>query len=99
MTTSHAVRWITKDLLNPSGVSLPQTFQMTPGSSIDITFPGRVGTMTITGEPTPDVYRARWACSGSQFDGRDFDVTWVSFSDASPPGTPIMMTAIMILVP
>jgi hypothetical protein len=99
VTTSHATRWITPDLLDVSGVSLPQTFAMAPGATIDITFPDRrVGTMTITGAPKPGVYRGRWTCAGSKYDGKRFDLTWGTRSDVSALGQPIMVPVTMVVV-
>ena len=100
MTTSHAVRWGMPDLFSSSSVALPQTFHMAPGSTIDITFPdGRTGTMTITGESRPGIYRGRWACAGSSYDRRYFDLSWWFMSDATVPGQPITVPVIVNVVP
>ena len=100
MATMYATRFVTADLLATSGVSLPQTFQMVPGSTIDITFPdGRIGTMTITGEPRPRLYRGRWTCLGSHYDGRYFDLWWGTKSELAVPGQPIMVPVNMTVVP
>jgi hypothetical protein len=101
MTTKYGARFVSPDLLAPSSsVSLPQTFQMTPGSTIDITFQnGRTGTMTITGEPRPGIHRGHWASTGSTYDGREFDLWWGTKSDLAVPGEPIMIPVIMNVVP
>jgi hypothetical protein len=80
-------------------VSLPQDFEMKPGSCVDITFPdSRTGRLTVTGEPKPDHYRGRWLYQGSKYDGRDFDLSWGSRSDISPLGQPVMVPVKMIVV-
>lgn len=101
MTSAHATRrWITRDLLDVSGASLPQTFQMASGSTIEITFAdGRVGRMTITGEPEPEVYRGRWTCAGSKYDDREFDLSWETRSEISVTRHPILVPLRMRFVP
>jgi hypothetical protein len=100
MTTSYAVNSLTLDLLSTSDVSLPHTFLMTPGCTINITFPdGRTGTMTITGEPLPGIHRGSWMCAGSGYDGRDFNLSWGTKSELGVPGQPIMVPVIINLAP
>jgi hypothetical protein len=97
---SHTVRWITPDLMDSVAVALPLTFQLKPGSVVNITFPdGRTGSLTVASEPKPDHYRGRWTWVGSKYDDRDFDLSWGTRSDISPVGQPIRVPLIMVVVP
>jgi hypothetical protein len=97
----YATRWITDDLLEAGGISLPHDYRFVAGSTIDIAFPdGRTGRLTCTDQPPrKDGCRAHWSCRGSQHDGRAFDLTPGLHSDGFVPGQPIMVPATMVLVP
>jgi hypothetical protein len=72
---------------------IPGVFLFAIGNGADVVMHGgklRGGLMITAKEAEPDIYRCRWTCPGSQYDGRDFLLTPGAISEVGGLGqTPI----------
>ncbi|MET0568902.1 MAG: hypothetical protein ABWZ74_07475 [Hyphomicrobiaceae bacterium] len=76
----------TADLLTIGKVPLPIDFAFNVGNGADLLMHGgklRGLLSIIAKEAEPDLYRCRWNCRGSQYDGREFLLSPGAISEIS----------------
>jgi hypothetical protein len=89
-------RCYSADLLTTGMLPFPEGFPFAVGNGADIEMHGGKlrGSLMITAkEAEPDMYRCRWTCPGSQYDGRDFLLTPGAISEVGGLGRTLVFNA------